>query len=87
VRHQGILEGARLIELQAGITSLAFKAARLKPDYVLAHSNLGLALFRKGQVDEAIREFQEAIHLKPDFAEAHDKLARALAMKNAPAGR
>jgi len=53
----------------------------------LAHLNLGSALDEKGQIDEAIREFQEAIRLKPDFAEANNSLARALAMKNAPAGR
>ena len=53
----------------------------------IAHDNLGSALFRKGQIDEAIREFQEAIRLKPDYAGAHTNLARALAMKHAPAGR
>ena len=35
----------------------------------LAHNNLGAALDQKGQIGEAIREFQEAIRLKPDHAE------------------
>ena len=31
----------------------------------------------KGQPDEAIRQFQEAIRLKPDYAEAHSNLGTA----------
>jgi tetratricopeptide (TPR) repeat protein len=31
----------------------------------------------KGQPDEAIRHFQEAIRLKPDYAEAHSNLGTA----------
>jgi len=52
----------------------------------IAHYNLGNALVRKGQTDEAIRQYHEVVRLKPDYAEAHSSLARALAMKNAPAG-
>ncbi len=54
---------------------------RLKPDYADAHNNLGIALFRKGQMDEAIRQFQEALRLKPDQAEAHNNLGNALGRK------
>jgi protein O-mannosyl-transferase len=48
------------------------------PDCWMAHNNLGVALAKNGQTDEAIRQFQEAIRLKPDDAEAHNNLGNAL---------
>jgi len=50
-------------------------------DNDLAHNNLGIALGRKGQTDEAIRQYQEALRLKPDLAEAHNNLGAALEAK------
>jgi tetratricopeptide (TPR) repeat protein len=47
----------------------------------LAHNGLGVALDRKSQTDEAIRQYQEAIRLKPDFASAHYNLGNALGEK------
>jgi Flp pilus assembly protein TadD len=47
----------------------------------LAHLNLGSALDEKGQFDEAIREFQEAIRLKPDYVLAHNNLGVAIVRK------
>jgi protein O-mannosyl-transferase len=47
----------------------------------LAHKNLGAALYRNGQIDEAIRQFQEGVRLKPDDAEAHYNLGVALDKK------
>ena len=47
----------------------------------LAHNNLGTALVAKGQMDEAIRQYQEALRLKPDYADAHCNLGAALARK------
>ncbi len=35
----------------------------------------------KGQTDEAIRQYQEALRLKPDYAEAHNNLGIALCGK------
>ncbi len=47
----------------------------------VAHNNLGTALVEKGQIDEAIRQFQEAIRLKPDYVEACNNLGFALDKK------
>jgi tetratricopeptide (TPR) repeat protein len=57
------------------------EAIRLKDEFARAHNNFGAALYRKGQLDEAITEFREALRLKKDFADAHDNLGVALAGK------
>jgi tetratricopeptide (TPR) repeat protein len=44
----------------------------------IALDNFGNALFDKGRIDEAIRQFQEALRLKPDDANAHYNLGAAL---------
>ena len=36
-----------------------------------------------GHLDEAIGQFQEAIHLKPDYVQARNNLAHALNLKEA----
>jgi len=46
----------------------------------IAHQKLGEALAGKGQVDDAIRQFQEAIRLSPGFAQAHYNLGYQLAV-------
>jgi tetratricopeptide (TPR) repeat protein len=43
----------------------------------LAHRNLGVALYEKGQTDEAIRQFEEGVRLKPDYAYSHYNLGIA----------
>ncbi|MGO8927791.1 MAG: tetratricopeptide repeat protein [Limisphaerales bacterium] len=47
----------------------------------IAHDSLGSALLKKGQIDEAIWEFQEAIRLKPDFVLPYNHLGMALDKK------
>jgi protein O-mannosyl-transferase len=49
--------------------------------YAEAHSNLGLALLRRGKSDEAVDEFEKALNIKPDFFETHYALGVALAQK------
>jgi protein O-mannosyl-transferase len=44
-----------------------------------AHNNLGNALFQKGQVNEAIAQYQETLAIQPDHAKAHYNLGNALA--------
>ncbi len=47
----------------------------------LAHKTLGDALCKKGQLDAAITEYQEAIRLHPQYAEVHNNLGTALLQK------
>jgi tetratricopeptide (TPR) repeat protein len=44
-----------------------------------SHNNLGLARYRQGRFDEAVRQHREAIRLKPTLAEAHYNLGLSLA--------
>jgi tetratricopeptide (TPR) repeat protein/serine/threonine protein kinase len=54
------------------------QAIALDPKHVSAHYNLGIALHRKGQVDETIASFQKAIELDPKHVSAHYSLGNAL---------
>jgi protein O-mannosyl-transferase len=45
------------------------------------HNHLGGAFYKKGQTDEAIRQYQEALRLNPGFAQAHNNLGAALEKK------
>jgi tetratricopeptide (TPR) repeat protein len=47
----------------------------------IAHVCLGIELARKGQIEEAISQYQEVIRLKPDYALAHNNLGFALLRK------
>jgi tetratricopeptide (TPR) repeat protein len=44
----------------------------------VAHNNLGVALHKKGQTDEAISQYQEALRLNPELAEAHYNLGNVV---------
>jgi tetratricopeptide (TPR) repeat protein len=48
------------------------------PNCWMAHNNLGNALFQKGNVDEAIVQYQRALQIKPDYADAGCNLGNAL---------
>jgi tetratricopeptide (TPR) repeat protein len=48
------------------------------PDHSLAHTNLGVALKRKGMLDEAISHFEKALKKRPDFDKALVNLAATL---------
>jgi tetratricopeptide (TPR) repeat protein len=42
------------------------------------HNNLGLALARRGQIDDAIAHYKKALEIKPYYAEAHINLGNVL---------
>ena len=48
------------------------------PGFSVAHNNLGIALFAKQKIEEAISHYKMAIKLNPDYAEAHYNLGNAL---------
>ena len=54
------------------------EALRLKPNYVEAHNDLGIALGSVGRTPEAIEQYEEALRLKPDFFQASFNLGNAL---------
>ena len=54
------------------------QAVSLKPDFAVAHSNLGRVLKDLGRPEEAEASYRQAISLKPELVEAHLNLGTAL---------
>jgi tetratricopeptide (TPR) repeat protein len=63
--------------LEEAVTSYA-KALLIKPDYVEAHYNMGVALNDLGKHEEAIASYTKAVQIKPDYAATHNNLGNAL---------
>ena len=64
------------------IRPLAFhQAIALRPDHAASHCGVGVILWRKGQLDEAIHEHRIAINLDPKSALAHNNLGIVLENK------
>ncbi len=61
---------------QAGVECIQ-RALTLRPDWALAHFNLGNAWKDQGKLDLAIACYQRALQLKPDYAEVHNNLGLA----------
>ena len=59
-------------------TGLWEHALQVADESYVAHTNLGLALFAQGQIDQSIPEFRAALRIRPDFAEAYNDLGVAL---------
>ncbi len=51
-----------------------------RPGYAKAHSNLGATLAESGKLEEALREFEEALRLDPKYVDAHANAAHLLTM-------
>ncbi|SVD55586.1 uncharacterized protein METZ01_LOCUS408440, partial [marine metagenome] len=45
---------------------------QLKPDYAEAYNNRGTASNKLGQLDEALKSYDNAVRLKPDYIEAYN---------------
>ncbi len=48
------------------------------PKLSVAHNNLGCALEKKGEVDQAISHYHESLKIDPYYAQAHNNLGNAL---------
>ena len=59
------------------------QAVKIEPQYPSAQINLGIALFQKGQVDQAIAQFQKILEMEigPKVVGVHYLLATALLQK------
>jgi tetratricopeptide (TPR) repeat protein len=51
------------------------------PHTWLGRCNLGVVLFQKGQVDDAIAQYQKALEINPNYVAAHYNLGNALFQK------
>jgi tetratricopeptide (TPR) repeat protein len=56
-------------------------AIRRRPKNGVARSNLGLALWLRGDLDGAIAAYREAIQVSPNIVQPHTNLGRALAAR------
>ena len=51
------------------------------PECWMAHTNIGLVLFQKGQIDDAIAHYRLALQMQPDWWDAEYNLGTALLAK------
>src|SRR6476620_5931423 len=51
------------------------------PECWMAHTNLGLVLFEKGKIDDAIAHYRSALQMQPDWWDAEYNLGTALSAK------
>jgi Flp pilus assembly protein TadD len=56
-------------------------ALKVTENNYVAHRNLGMALYEKGQIEEAFSQFQEVVRLKPNSYDAHYDLGLAFHKK------
>ena len=49
-----------------------------KPDYAIAHNNLGTVLAQGGNLEKAVFHFKQAVKFKPDFMNAQQNLSFGL---------
>jgi len=57
------------------------KTLARNPECWMAHTNLGLVLFQKGRLDDAIAHYRSALQMQPDWWDAEYNLGTALLRK------
>jgi Flp pilus assembly protein TadD len=73
-------------ELLSRAAGLFREALAIDPEHALAHSNLGYALGKLGDLDGAISAFRAAVAVDPQFAMAHSNLGGKLHARGDLAG-
>ena len=71
---------AGLMQYDAAIESYK-QAIKIKPDYVDAYNNMGLALNDKGELEAAINCYKQAIKIKPNLSQAYNNMGISLHRK------
>jgi len=62
--------------------TLFARAVSVTENNYLAHYDLGLALFNRGEIDGAINQFRQALSIKPDDIMVRNNLGVAMSRKN-----
>jgi Flp pilus assembly protein TadD len=54
----------------------------LRPDFAAAHNDLGTALARTGDLEEAVAHFRQALQLDPNDPDARHNLEMAVPVRS-----
>ena len=60
--------------LAAAVDSVLKKAIAIKPDYSDAYNNLGVSYNKLGQLEQAIKAFEQALSISPEFPDPYNNL-------------
>src|SRR5438876_725874 len=71
----------RQAAMYADIKALWRTTLARNPACWMAHNNLGIVLFQKGETDEAIAHYRKTLQMRPDFSDADYNLGNALLQK------
>ena len=71
----------RQCEMYANAETLYRATIAHNPTSFMAHNNLGTALLRRGQTDEALAQFQQVLELQPDYEVGYYNRGHALLRK------
>ena len=71
----------RQAAMYADIEALWRTTLKGNPECWMAHNNLGIALFQKGDTDEAVAHYRTTLEMQPDFWDAEYNLGIALLSK------
>jgi tetratricopeptide (TPR) repeat protein len=58
------------------------KASEIAPNSLTTHYNLGVALFKNGELDEAVAQYRKALEINPNSLETHYNLGLILFKKS-----